>query len=108
MTKLISILAIFIAIGSVSVPALGAGEDGISPADSQPGESIATHPRDWRHGRLVCFARNIRGQVFEAYGSARTPTFLLRRRALAVCRQESFLLARTCRVIGCRRMGWER
>jgi len=54
-------------------------------------------------GAFVCYARNIRGRTFAAWGNFRTPPRFVQRRALDQCRYRSGVLRFSCRSLGCRR-----
>lgn len=65
------------------------------------------HDRDWRRpgrGRLVCYARNVTGRTFAAWGNWRTPAWYVQRAAMESCRRNSGFFRFSCRNIGCRRM----
>lgn len=106
MKKILTVTALIAAFSSVSATSF-AEELNFTPNEAQIDESAAlpTPPRFRRplRSRFVCTSRNIQGRTFRAYGNYRTPLNYVRMRSLQMCRNRSFILGRTCRVISCHR-----
>lgn len=96
------------------------GTDAVVASEELSSEALTSEPtarrdndRDWNRdrewdrrrprGNFVCYARNIRGRTFAAWGNWRTPARWVQQRALQQCRYQSGVLRFTCRNIGCRR-----
>ncbi len=67
-------------------------------------EDPTAAPPRWRPAprRLACFARNVTGRTFAAYGNARTPPRWVQNRAMQICRNNSGFFRFSCRNLGCR------
>lgn len=111
MTKFLSLLAIFATSMSFSAPVFADTTEATS-ADTSINE---TYDRDWNdrtpprwetRGGIQCRARNVLGRSFTARGNWQTSQQWVANRALTECRQRSFpLIARTCQLQGCSRVG---
>lgn len=110
MKKVLSILTVFAAITSFSTPVLADTELDTSIIEAarnpSPPDWNDRYPPEWnRRGGMMCRARNILGQSFNARGDWRTPQQWVANRALTACRQRSLpFIARTCQLVGCRRV----
>jgi len=62
------------------------------------------HPPRWSPAprRLVCYARNVTGRTFAAWGNFRTPPRWVQQRAMQICRNNSGFFRFSCRSLGCR------
>src|SRR5262245_23418788 len=105
-TKILTILAVIATSTALSAPVMANEEDSMLPsADGQEAVVNPEAPPPFR-GNFVCYSRNISGRTFQAFGNFRTPQWRVQNRALQLCRAHSgFILGRTCRNVGCRRMG---
>lgn len=126
--RILGLLAAIATLATLSTPSFASTDEAAAPA---PRSDVAASPtphycapwmrdcnpdpyrcepwmRDCRPPmeRFACFARNIFGRTFVAYGNFRTPRDFVLFRALQQCRYQSLpFIARTCHVIGCRSMG---
>lgn len=75
--------------------------------DVNNSEDPAAAPPRWNprqpRGTFVCYARNVTGRTFGAWGNWRTPMWRVQSAALESCRRNSGFFRFSCRNIGCRR-----
>lgn len=112
MLKILGIAALMTLFVGTAPKAMANDEADAAPAmeelmsSEDPG--ARRHDDDWRRpgrGRFVCYARNVTGRTFAAWGNWRTPARWVQMRALEQCRRNSGFFRFTCRNIGCRRTG---
>lgn len=112
--KTFGILAAAIAFSTASAPSFAADDEIVAPDQSGVEAAVPAPIRcePWMRNcrapqpprrNFTCFARNVTGRTFSAYGNWRTPRYYVQQRALQLCQNQSLpLIRRTCRMIGCR------
>jgi hypothetical protein len=110
--KILGLLVAIAAFGTA--PSFASDDASVSPGDSQMEmmNPEAAPPRcaPWMRNcrrpqprRMVCYARNITGRTFAAYGTSRSSRAFVQQHAVQACRRGSaFVIGRTCRAVGCR------
>lgn len=112
--KILSLAALMAICTTTTSTAFANEEETLAPSDEMAltteNPDAARHrdprwnPRPPRQQRVVCYARNVTGRTFAAYGNWRTPTRWVQEAALRSCQRNSGFFRFSCRNIGCRRI----